>query len=203
MPELPEVETVRAGLQQWVAGRTVAAVEVLHPRAIRREAGGAVGFAERIVGRTVLSAQRRGKYLWLPLDSGDVVVAHLGMSGQLLVQAADSEDEKHLRIRWDFTDGGRQLRFVDQRTFGGMFVDALVPYELALSSEVPETLQHIAPDPLEEVFSETAFAAAVRARTTGIKRALLDQSLISGVGNITRTSRCGGRNCITPGRPKP
>jgi formamidopyrimidine-DNA glycosylase len=184
VPELPEVETVRAGLQQWVAGRTVAAVEVLHPRAIRREPGGATAFAERIVGRTVLSAQRRGKYLWLPLDNGDAVVGHLGMSGQLLVQPPDSQDEKHLRIRWDFTDGGRQLRFVDQRTFGGMFVDTLVPYELAPSAEVPETLQHIAPDPLEEVFSEKAFAAGLKARTTGIKRALLDQSLISGVGNI-------------------
>ncbi len=182
MPELPEVETVRVGLQRWLTGRTVAAVEVLHPRAIRREAGGSVGFAERVVRRTVLSAERRGKYLWLPLDSGDAVVGHLGMSGQLLVQPADSQDQKHLRIRWDFTDGGRQLRFVDQRTFGGMFVDTLVP--CALAAPVPETLQHIAPDPLEEVFSETAFVAAVRARRTGIKRALLDQSLISGVGNI-------------------
>jgi formamidopyrimidine-DNA glycosylase len=184
VPELPEVETVRAGLQQWVAGRTVAAVEVLHPRAIRREPGGATGFAERIVGRTVVSAQRRGKYLWLPLDSGDAVVGHLGMSGQLLVQPVDLADEAHLRIRWDFTDGGRQLRFVDQRTFGGMFVDTLVPYELDTTTEVPETLQHIAPDPLEPVFSEAVFAAGVRARRTGIKRALLDQSLISGVGNI-------------------
>jgi formamidopyrimidine-DNA glycosylase len=106
------------------------------------------------------------------------------MSGQLLVEKPSAPDETHLRARFTFTDGGRELRFVDQRTFGGMFVDALVPYALDPSTEVPETLQHIAPDPLEPVFSETAFAAGVRARRTGIKRALLDQSLISGVGNI-------------------
>ncbi|WP_163510438.1 bifunctional DNA-formamidopyrimidine glycosylase/DNA-(apurinic or apyrimidinic site) lyase [Fodinicola acaciae] len=184
MPELPEVETVRAGLQQWVAGRTVDAVQVLHQRAVRREVGGAAGFADRVAGRKVLSARRRGKYLWMPLDSGEAIVGHLGMSGQLLVQPPDAPDETHLRIRWTFTDGGRELRFVDQRTFGGMFVDTLVPYDLYPDTDVPATLQHIAPDPLEELFSESLFIAGIRARRTGLKRALLDQSLISGVGNI-------------------
>jgi formamidopyrimidine-DNA glycosylase len=181
VPELPEVEVVRDGLARWVAGRTVDAVEVHHPRAVRRHVPGAADFGARIAGRTICSAERRGKYLWLPLDSGEAVTAHLGMSGQLLVEAADAPDEKHLRVRLTFTDGGRELRFVDQRTFGGLAVDELVEVD---GTVVPATVAHIARDPLDPAFGDAAFVAGLRARRTGLKRALLDQTLVSGIGNI-------------------
>ncbi|MBW8805681.1 MAG: DNA-formamidopyrimidine glycosylase, partial [Catenulisporales bacterium] len=126
MPELPEVEVVRRGLERWAVGRTIAAVEVRHPRAIRRHLDGPEDFAARVAGLSLLSAERRGKFLWLPLgDTGEAVTGHLGMSGQLLLQPPGTPDEKHLRIRFTFTDGGPELRFVDQRTFGGMAVEAL------------------------------------------------------------------------------
>ncbi|WP_433834153.1 bifunctional DNA-formamidopyrimidine glycosylase/DNA-(apurinic or apyrimidinic site) lyase [Actinoplanes sp. CA-015351] len=177
MPELPEVETVRQGLAKWVAGRTIATVEVHHPRAIRRHLPGDVHFAALLAGRTVLDISRRGKYLWLPLDSGDAIIAHLGMSGQLLMQPAAVPDEKHLRVRFTFTDGGPQLRFVDQRTFGGLSVSEG-------GAELPGEISHIARDPMDPLFDDEAFSARLRGRHTEIKRALLDQSLISGVGNI-------------------
>ncbi|RVX44224.1 DNA-(apurinic or apyrimidinic site) lyase [Nonomuraea polychroma] len=178
MPELPEVEVVRRGLAQWVTGREIAAAEVFHPRAIRRHVPGADEFAARLKSRTVLSAERRGKYLWLPLSGTDeALMAHLGMSGQLLVVDKDTPLEKHLRVRLRFEDGGPDLRFVDQRTFGHVMVTALV-------GGVPEPISHIAPDPFEPAFDEAEFARRLRARHTEIKRALLDQSLISGVGNI-------------------
>lgn len=178
MPELPEVEVVRRGLAQWVVGREIAAAEVLHPRAIRRHLAGADEFAGRLKGRTVLSAQRRGKYLWLPLSGpGEALLAHLGMSGQLLVVRSDAPPEKHLRVRLRFEDGGSDLRFVDQRTFGHVMLSPL-------AGGVPEPISHIAPDPFEPAFDEAEFTRRLRARHTEIKRALLDQSLISGVGNI-------------------
>src|SRR6476660_2571824 len=124
MPELPEVEVVRRGLEQWVAGRTVATVDVLHPRAVRRHLEGAEHFVETLTGATFTAAHRRGKYLWLPLAGADAeLVGHLGMSGQLLVEKPSAPDETHLRARFTFTDGGRELRFVDQRTFGGLAVE--------------------------------------------------------------------------------
>jgi formamidopyrimidine-DNA glycosylase len=179
MPELPEVEVVRRGLERWVGGRTVENVVVAHPRAVRRHLGGAPDFTARLAGRRLGVAQRRGKYLWLPLDGGDeALVAHLGMSGQLLVQPPQAPDEAHLRVRLTFDDHGGQLRFVDQRTFGGLAVDAMA------ASAVPLVLQHIARDPVDPLFDDEAFAAALRRRRTGLKRALLDQRLISGVGNI-------------------
>ena len=127
MPELPEVEVVRRGLDRWVVGRTVAEAQVLHPRAARRHGSGAADLEARLRLRTITAASRRGKYLWLPLDGRDAaLVAHLGMSGQLLVQPHEVPDEVHLRARVRFTDDGRELRFVDQRTFGGLAVDPLV-----------------------------------------------------------------------------
>ena len=177
MPELPEVETVRDGLARWVTGRRIAAVEVRHPRAIRRHLAGPEHFAGVLTGRTIVGARRRGKYLWLPLDSGDALVGHLGMSGQLLIQPADAADETHLRVRLTFADGGTQLRFVDQRTFGGLSVSAG-------GATLPAEIAHIARDPMDPEFSDAGFVAAVRRRRTQIKRALLDQTLISGVGNI-------------------
>ncbi|MBQ1075267.1 bifunctional DNA-formamidopyrimidine glycosylase/DNA-(apurinic or apyrimidinic site) lyase [Micromonospora sp. C31] len=177
MPELPEVETVRQGLARWVTGRRLSSVEVRHPRAVRRHTPGGGHFADVLAGRTVLDVCRRGKYLWLPLDSGDAVIGHLGMSGQLLVQPADAPDETHLRVRFRFSDDGPELRFVDQRTFGGLSVSAG-------GAELPAEIAHIARDPMDPQFSDAAFAAALRRRRTEVKRALLDQTLISGVGNI-------------------
>ncbi|GAB3801241.1 bifunctional DNA-formamidopyrimidine glycosylase/DNA-(apurinic or apyrimidinic site) lyase [Micromonospora zhanjiangensis] len=177
MPELPEVETVRKGLETWVTGRRIALVEVRHPRAIRRHLPGAAHFAALLAGRTITAARRRGKYLWLPLDSGDAVIGHLGMSGQLLVQPADAPEETHLRVRFTFDDDGPELRFVDQRTFGGLAVSAG-------GAELPSEIAHIARDPMDPLFSDTGFTAALRRRRTEVKRALLDQTLISGVGNI-------------------
>ena len=149
----------------------------------------APGEAARLRGRTIESARRRGKYLWLPLKGGgdagepeqDALLAHLGMSGQLLVSEPGAPPERHLRVRFTFADGGPELRFVDQRTFGHLLVAPLVD---GAFGRVPEPVAHIAPDPLEPAFDPDAFANRLRARRTGIKRALLDQSLISGIGNI-------------------
>ena len=195
MPELPEVEVVRRGLQRFVAGRRIASVDVLHPRAVRRQATDLrepIGFRDVLVGSTLRCASRRGKYLWLPLDDdidddGDAsddraLVAHLGMSGQLLVQPADAPDERHLRVRIGFADDGPQLRFVDQRTFGGMLVTGLVPDDAG--GHVPAEVAHIARDPLDPRFDDAAFIRRLRTKHTEVKRALLDQTLVSGIGNI-------------------
>lgn len=179
MPELPEVEVVRRGLERFVVGRTISRVEVLHPRAVRRHIAGHVDFADLLVGARVTAACRRGKYLWLPLAPGTALIGHLGMSGQLLVQPSAAPDELHLRVRFAFADGGSELRFVDQRTFGGLAVSSAVG-----GCGLPAEISHIAADPLSADFDEVRFTAAVRRRRSGIKRALLDQSLISGVGNI-------------------
>jgi formamidopyrimidine-DNA glycosylase len=187
VPELPEVEVVRRGLAQWVAGRTVASVEVRHPRAVRRHLEGAEHFVAALTGRTITAVHRRGKYLWLPLAEPDggprpvgaALVAHLGMSGQLLAELPSQPDEPHLRTRLTFTDGGRELRYVDQRTFGGLAVE-----DCPDPDQVPPRLAHIAIDPLDPSFDEAGFSAALRRRHTDVKRALLDQTLIGGVGNI-------------------
>ncbi len=175
MPELPEVEVVRRGLARRVVGRTVQRVDVLHPRPLRRHLLGPRDFAARLAGRTLVDVRRRGKYLWFPLESGDAVVAHLGMSGQLLVRAPSSEAERHLRVRIALP--GVDVRFVDQRMFGG----------LAWSeggAELPAAIAHIARDPLDPAFDDDELVRRVRRRHTGLKRALLDQTLLSGVGNI-------------------
>lgn len=177
MPELPEVETVRRDLAAHVTGRTVAAVEVCHPRAVRRHVAGARDFAAAVAGHTIRDVHRRGKYLWLALDGGDAILCHLGMSGQFRVCAATEPDEPHLRVRFTFIDGDPQLRFIDQRTFGGM---AFAPG----GAELPAQVAHIARDPLDPRFSDDAFVAALARRHSAIKRLLLDQSLVSGIGNI-------------------
>ena len=185
MPELPEVETVRRGLHRWAVGRTIARVDVFGPRTLRRHLGGVGDFAGRLVGQRFEAACRRGKYLWLPLDSGisggQNLVAHLGMSGQFLAVAAETPDQPHLRARFTFTDGEPEIRFVDQRTFGGLLLDESVP---SPAGPVPACVAGIAVDPLDAAFDRDDLWAALRRRRTGVKRALLDQSLISGVGNI-------------------
>ncbi len=176
MPELPEVEVVRRGLEQFVVGRRIETVEVLHPRAVRRHEGGPGDFAARLTGRTIDGARRRGKYLWLPVGD-DALLAHLGMSGQLLVVPQDAPLSPHVRVRFTFGDGGADLRFTDQRTFGHLLV-------AADGAELPPVMAHIAADPLEDAFDLAWLTERMRTRKTGIKRALLDQSLVSGIGNI-------------------
>jgi formamidopyrimidine-DNA glycosylase len=185
VPELPEVEVVRRGLEAHVLDRTVEAVEVLHPRPVRRHLPGPDDFAARLTGRVFTAARRRGKYLWLPLDSGDALLGHLGMSGQLLVQRTDAPAERHLRVRFRLgpsvragsAEGPIELRFVDQRMFGGLSFSRG-------GAELPPEIAHIARDPLDPEFDEAEFVRRVRTRSSGIKRQLLDQTLISGVGNI-------------------
>ena len=201
MPELPEVEVVRRGVARWVVGRTVSTTRFLNARAIRRHVAGPEDAAARTNGLVVADAVRRGKFLWLPLADADghaeeAMVVHLGMSGQLLVEAADASLEKHLRAVWTFDDDREDLRFVDQRTFGGIAVVPLVTTpdgglggrgeftDSSWSRSLPAPVAHIARDPLDPAFDDALFAKRLRERTTGLKRALLDQTLVSGVGNI-------------------
>ncbi len=218
MPELPEVEVVRRGLQEHVAGRRIQTAVFLGARVARRHLPGPVDLADRLHGNVVHAARRRGKYLWLDLEAPDGhrqgLVIHLGMSGQLLVEAPQLPRETHLHATFDFADDGPQLRFVDQRTFGGMALADLVPdlssaghaghdpgAASALSAVltmseapavgaapggwgIPESITHIAPDPFERAFDQAAVVARLKARHTAVKRCLLDQGLISGIGNI-------------------
>ena len=208
MPELPEVEVVRRGLVSWVLGRTITAVEVVDPRSVRRHALGPQDFAGNLEGARVLDVVRRGKFLWLPLADTPAgagpagtftpavaLMAHLGMSGQLLMQDASAADEKHLKVRFQLSpaDGmPDQLRFVDQRIFGGLFLTSLIPTADGAPGGLAETplpliageAAHIARDPLDPYFSFDDFYRRLRTRRTGLKRALLDQGLVSGIGNI-------------------
>jgi len=198
VPELPEVETVRKGLELHVVGRTIATAQVFHPRAVRRDPAGPDGFAAALAGRSIKHAERRGKYLWLTLDDDEALLAHLGMSGQMLVGDPDRPLTPHVRARFMFTDGGPDLRFSDQRTFGHLMLCPLggndppqtPPAHGGTSLPIPPwrplpaPIAHIAPDPLEAAFDPAAFSDKLTSRHTGVKRALLDQSLISGVGNI-------------------
>ncbi|MGW6197811.1 bifunctional DNA-formamidopyrimidine glycosylase/DNA-(apurinic or apyrimidinic site) lyase [Kribbella sp. NPDC055110] len=177
MPELPEVEVVRRGLVEFLTGRTVESVEVLHPRPVRRHAAGPEDFVSRLKGQVFAEPARRGKYLWLPLTSGDAVLTHLGMSGQFRVQPVGAPDEPHLRVRFRFADGGGEVRFVDQRMFGGL------SYSEG-GAELPAEIAHIARDPFDPLFDPDEATAKIRRRRTGLKRALLDQTAISGIGNI-------------------
>jgi formamidopyrimidine-DNA glycosylase len=176
VPELPEVEVVRRGLEAFVVGHTIERVRVLHPRPVRRHLAGPADFESRLSNRRVDSVHRRGKYFWLGLDSGDAVLGHLGMSGQMLVVPRAAAAERHLRVVFELSEG-RDLRFVDQRMFGGLLVSDD-------GAELPPEIAHIARDPLDPRFDDPSFTIALRKRRTGVKRALLDQSLISGVGNI-------------------
>lgn len=235
MPELPEVETVRAGLAEHSLGRPVRAVRVVDARSLRRHLPGPAHFEAALTGRALRGAYRRGKYLWLTLSEADgtladeALVVHLGMSGQLLVRdepggdsgndsearAAFDEQPRHLRVALELgpvgatsaagATGGtvstnrastrQRLLFVDQRIFGGMFLSPLVPDVPAAAGKVslgevperflvPEAVKHIARDPLDEFFDPAAVRRKFLRTSSGIKKALLDQSVISGVGNI-------------------
>jgi formamidopyrimidine-DNA glycosylase len=176
VPELPEVETVRRGLVAAVTGRRVERVQVLHPRPVRRHLAGPDDFAAVLAGRTFIEPARRGKYLWLPFADGDALLAHLGMSGQFRLDAPDAPLAPNTRVLFDL-DSGVQLRFVDQRMFGGL---SLSPGGAVLPAEVA----HIGRDPFDPAFDLEATSRRIRARRTGVKRALLDQQLVSGIGNI-------------------
>ncbi|QIK62155.1 bifunctional DNA-formamidopyrimidine glycosylase/DNA-(apurinic or apyrimidinic site) lyase [Leucobacter viscericola] len=209
MPELPEVEVVRAGLAPAVTGATVAGVEVRDPRALKRHVpiggsasdGGhgvtletaegvrrAADFERRVTGLRLLAPQRRGKFLWVPIEGGSeqALLAHLGMSGQMLLRALDAPDDRFVRIRlWieHPEHGEMRLDFADQRLFGSLALDSLIA-DGGEPASLPAQASHIARDPLDPLFDDAVFVASLRRRGTAVKRALLDQTLLSGVGNI-------------------
>jgi formamidopyrimidine-DNA glycosylase len=178
VPELPEVEVVRRGLQAHVAGRTIMAVRVHHMRAVRRHEAGPADLTARLTGACITGTGRRGKYLWLTLSSDDALVVHLGMSGQMLLGPVPNEN--HLRIRAQLDDG-TALSFVDQRTFGGWMLADLVSVD---GTDVPEPVAHLARDLLDPRFDRDGAITVLRRKQSEIKRQLLDQTVVSGIGNI-------------------
>lgn len=181
MPELPEVEVVRRGLQAYVAGRTITAVRVHHLRAVRRHEAGPADLTARLLNTRITGTGRRGKYLWLKLGGGAddaALVIHLGMSGQMLLGAVPNEG--HLRIA-ALLDDGTTLSFVDQRTFGGWMLTDLVTVD---GTDVPAPVAHIARDPLDPKFNRDGVVTVLRRKHSEIKRQLLNQSVVSGIGNI-------------------
>jgi formamidopyrimidine-DNA glycosylase len=179
MPELPEVEVVRRGLQAHVVGRTITAVRVHHPRAVRRHEAGPADLTARLLDARITGTDRRGKYLWLTLDDGDfALVVHLGMSGQMLLGTVPNAG--HLRIA-AILDDGTTLSFVDQRTFGGWQLADLVNVD---GSVVPVPVAHLARDPLDPRFDIDSVVNVLRRKHSEIKRQLLDQTVVSGIGNI-------------------
>ena len=176
MPELPEVEVVRAGLARVLPGRTVVGVQVLHPRSVRRHAAGPEDFAAAAAGRTLRAPRRRGKYLWIPFTDGDALMAHLGMSGQFRLGPADAPLTAHARVVIELDDS-TQVRFVDQRMFGGLWLSPG-------GADAPAEIAHIAPDLFDPDLDLTALVRRIRASGRAIKRVLLDQSVVSGIGNI-------------------
>ncbi|MFB8190412.1 bifunctional DNA-formamidopyrimidine glycosylase/DNA-(apurinic or apyrimidinic site) lyase [Microbacterium sp. NPDC055988] len=185
MPELPEVEVVRAGLEPAAVGSLITSVSVFDERALTRHTAGAADFVGRLEGRSFTAASRRGKFLWLPLDdSRSALIAHLGMSGQMLLRAPDADAERHERVRIGIehpAHGELAIVFADQRTFGSLAVDALIDDG---ESPIPTQVAHIARDPMDEKFDDRTFRAALARRGSAIKRVLLDQGVVSGIGNI-------------------
>ncbi|MGP5032342.1 bifunctional DNA-formamidopyrimidine glycosylase/DNA-(apurinic or apyrimidinic site) lyase [Glutamicibacter arilaitensis] len=221
MPELPEVEVVRVGLDKWVRTRTIHSAQVLDPRSVRRHIDGVDDFENTLTGCTIASVVRRGKFLWMDLEGLPVpaaLVAHLGMSGQLLVEESDAPDEKHLKVRLSLSNKANfpsELRFVDQRIFGGMFlsplaatVDGLPAGAGSLNASIPQAAAHIARDVLDPHRGPETLYTALRKKTTELKRAILDQGTISGVGNIYadealwQAGLSGLRNTATIRRPE-
>lgn len=178
MPELPEVEVVRRGLDAHLVGRTLSGVRVHHPRAVRRHEAGPADLTGRLLGARVTGTDRRGKYLWLLLSTDEALVVHLGMSGQMLL--GELPDTKHLRIA-AMLDDGTKVSFVDQRTFGGWQLTELVTVD---GSMVPLPVAHLARDPLDPRFDAESVVNVLRRKHSEIKRQLLDQTVVSGIGNI-------------------
>ena len=193
MPELPEVEVVRAGLEPAITGATATSVTVFDARSLRRHDGPSEDFIDRLTGRTFQTPQRRGKFMWIPLDSaadglghGEALVAHLGMSGQVLLRDRSTDDRlTRIRIELDHPEhGALRLNFVDQRIFGSMSIDSMLPTVDQPHLLVPSQVAHIARDPLDPFFDDAKFLRALKAKRTTVKRAMLDQTFVSGIGNI-------------------
>lgn len=186
MPELPEVEVVRLGLVPALADARITSVEAFDERSLGRHVGGVSTFEASLVGRRLHEPRRRGKFLWIPLadrgaQTAEALVVHLGMSGQVLIREVGAPPDRHVRIRFIVEkDQGveYEIRFADQRIFGGM---AVRPVD---GDGIPDQVQHIAPDPLDAGFDADEVVGRLRLRKQGIKAALLDQQLISGIGNI-------------------
>jgi formamidopyrimidine-DNA glycosylase len=188
MPELPEVEVVRSGLEPALTGATVRRVEVFDARSLRRHDGPEEDFVHRLTGARLLTPERRGKFLWVPIaDGDDALVVHLGMSGQVLLRDPSDERDRLTRIVLDVdqpTHGAVRVDFVDQRIFGSMALDRLVAASDHPAQRIPSQVAHIARDPVDPLFDDDRFLRRLAAKDTGIKRALLDQTLVSGIGNI-------------------
>lgn len=200
MPELPEVEVVRSGLAPALVDATVSAVTVHDARALTRHPGSVEDFEHALRGARVVAVCRRGKFLWMPFtptdgsDTARAVVAHLGMSGQMLLRASGAPVERHERIRLDIDHpdhGALAVVFADQRTFGSLALDPLLPTTDAApggfgadDATVPAQVAHIARDPLDPALDETRLRTLWARKRSAIKRVLLDQTIISGVGNI-------------------
>ncbi len=189
MPELPEVEVVRRGLEQHVLGRHIRDVDLRGHRVARRHPGGASDLADRVRDTQIQSIQRRGKYLWFVLSdgrSGDpsaggemgALVVHLGMSGQFRVCEHGMPEPRHTHAVLTFDDGGPSLVFADQRTFGGFAFSELGAHG------IPALIAHIAPDPFDPAYDQRGVVRRLVTRNSAIKRGLLDQGLVSGIGNI-------------------
>jgi formamidopyrimidine-DNA glycosylase len=186
MPELPEVEVVRRGLKPYLVGSLVTSVEVLHPRAVRRNSG---DFERQLQGVVLTQIGRRGKYMWFELDRPDCVIVHLGMSGQFRVHLFEGDGKfrqhPHLRVRLVVsTPTGSQweIHFLDQRTFGGMHFSNMESVDHGES--IPTAMQSISRDPFDSHFDPEHFVSRAKRSQSAIKRILLNQSVISGVGNI-------------------
>jgi formamidopyrimidine-DNA glycosylase len=188
VPELPEVEVVRSGLEPAISGATVSGVHIFDERSLRRHDGPAEDFVDRMIGARFEVPRRRGKFLWVPVSmSADALVVHLGMSGQVLLREPDAPLDRLTRIAIEVTHplhGPLRVDFVDQRIFGSMALDSLVESGDVPGDLVPSQVAHIARDPMDPNFDDARFFARLAKRNTGIKRALLDQTLVSGVGNI-------------------
>ena len=197
MPELPEVETVRAGLASHVIGALVKDIDVHDSRSLKRNFSGADGFVNELTGERLQAVIRRGKFLWLPITASRALVCHLGMSGQVLVRSKDFGEDKLTRVTVSLEKPSGEeieMRFVDQRLFGGMQIDDLVDTEDNApagyfpegkgSSLIPTSVAHIARDLLDPHFDGGSVVSKMRRRNSGIKRVLLDQNLLSGIGNI-------------------
>ena len=182
MPELPEVEVVRRALEREVAGREVTSALVTGPRTVRRHPADAL--VERLRGATLGPAGRVGKFLLLPLDDGaESLVIHLRMSGQLLLAASDRPLARHTHAVLRLSDG-RELRFVDPRTFGELFLAESPPRGSGPSTERPAALAHLGPDPLSPVWSAARLGQALAGRRGRLKLLLMDQRFVAGIGNI-------------------
>ena len=197
MPELPEVETVRSGIAAHALNQVVQRVTIFDSRSLRRQPGGWEAFSAELTGQSLASVHRRGKFLWLPLENQRALVCHLGMSGQVLVRTPDFPPDGQQRIELMLGEASNEqvsLRFIDQRLFGGMHIESLVPTadgapgghspEVPADPRIPESVAHIARDPLDPSFDANAVVARLKRKNTGIKRALLDPELVSGIGTI-------------------